>query len=122
MPGYTPGMTFAPLNQAMEEPLRESGCWAWTPLVHSLNPCAYIGMSFLNREGLSTFPSLPVSRPDAPPPMAGINLELITGTVLAFEPNAFVNSTRMNVGGTVTVTETGCEELNTFACRMHVTR
>jgi len=34
------------------------------------------------------------------------------GMVLAFEPNACIDHHRVNIGGTVIVTATGCEELN----------
>ena len=34
------------------------------------------------------------------------------GMVLAFEPNACIGDHRVNIGGTVIVTATGCEELN----------
>ena len=34
------------------------------------------------------------------------------GMVFAFEPNACIGTHRVNIGGTVIVTATGCEELN----------
>jgi Xaa-Pro aminopeptidase len=34
------------------------------------------------------------------------------GMVFAFEPNACTGNHRVNIGGTVIVTSTGCEELN----------
>jgi Xaa-Pro aminopeptidase len=34
------------------------------------------------------------------------------GMVFAFEPNACLGHHRVNIGGTVIVTATGCEELN----------
>jgi Xaa-Pro aminopeptidase len=34
------------------------------------------------------------------------------GMVFAFEPNACIGNHRVNIGGTVIVTSTGCEELN----------
>jgi Xaa-Pro aminopeptidase len=37
------------------------------------------------------------------------------GMVLAFEPNACIGHHRVNIGGTVIVTATGCEELNHIA-------
>jgi Xaa-Pro aminopeptidase len=40
------------------------------------------------------------------------------GMVLAFEPNACIGSHRVNIGGTVIVTETGGEELNVIPTRV----
>jgi len=40
------------------------------------------------------------------------------GMVLAFEPNACLDRHRVNLGGTVLVTETGCEELNAIPTRV----
>jgi Xaa-Pro aminopeptidase len=34
------------------------------------------------------------------------------GMVFALEPNACIGNHRVNIGGTVIVTATGCEELN----------
>ena len=36
----------------------------------------------------------------------------LAGMVFAFEPNACIGNHRVNIGGTVIVTSTGCEELN----------
>ena len=56
-----------------------------------------------------------MGKPSAPIRQAVIE----PGMVFAFEPNACWESHRVNIGGTVVVTEQGCEELNTIAC--HVT-
>jgi Xaa-Pro aminopeptidase len=40
------------------------------------------------------------------------------GMVLAFEPNACIDRHRVNIGGTVLVTEAGCEELNEIPTRV----
>jgi Xaa-Pro aminopeptidase len=45
-----PGMTFADLVAAMEEPLRSAGCWGYTPLVHSLGPHFLMGRTQVNQE------------------------------------------------------------------------
>ncbi len=37
---------------------------------------------------------------------------LVPGMVFALEPNACIGNHRVNIGGTVIVTATGCEELN----------
>jgi Xaa-Pro aminopeptidase len=40
------------------------------------------------------------------------------GMVLAFEPNACIGDHRVNIGGTVLITESGCEELNSIPTRV----
>ena len=114
------GVTFGELVAAMEQPLRENGCWAQTPLVHSLNPIAYIGSVFLNRDQAPKLPTLPRSQNPGPTPWVGTDVALPAGTTLAFEPNAALGRTRVVTGGTVVVTETGYEELNSLPCHMRV--
>jgi Xaa-Pro aminopeptidase len=48
--GARPGMKFSDLVRVMEEPLKSSSCWSYTPLVHSLNPHFLIGFSPVNTE------------------------------------------------------------------------
>jgi Xaa-Pro dipeptidase len=47
-----PGVTFAAVVRAMEEPLRRAGCWAKTPLAHTMSFGA-TGFTALNREQLA---------------------------------------------------------------------
>ncbi len=102
-----PGMTFAELLAVMEEPLKVAGCWGYTPLVHSVGPHFLAGRTMVNREQL-----------DLNVRYAGANTArarkavLQPGMVFAFEPNACIGDHRVNIGGTVVVTATGCEELN----------
>src|SRR5215813_205615 len=102
-----PGIAFADLVAAMEEPLRSAGCWGYTPLVHSLGPHFLAGRTEVNQEQ---------ARLDVR--FAGASAirqrkaVLQPGMVLAFEPNACIGDHRVNIGGTVIVTATGCEELN----------
>src|SRR5271154_4888705 len=102
-----PGMTFADLLAAMEEPLKSAGCWGYTPLVHSLGPHFLAGRTLVNQDQVN----LDVR-------YAGANTArqrkavLQPGMVFAFEPNACIGNHRVNIGGTVIVTATGCEELN----------
>jgi Xaa-Pro aminopeptidase len=102
-----PGISFADLVAAMEEPLKESGCWSYTPLVHSVGPHFIAGRSTVNTEKLDLgvrFVGAPTGR---------LRQTVIKpGMVFAFEPNACLGRHRVNIGGTVVVTETGCEELN----------
>jgi Xaa-Pro aminopeptidase len=102
-----PGMTFADLLAVMEEPLKLAGCWGYTPLLHSVGPHFLAGRSQVNQEQVK----LDVR-------YVGANAArqrqavLQPGMVFAFEPNACLGNHRVNIGGTVIVTPTGCEELN----------
>lgn len=107
------GMTFEELVQAMEEPLRASGCWAYTPLVHSISPHFLAGRSKVNTEHLD-FKVPHLGAPNAPMRKAVLK----AGMVFAFEPNACIDHHRVNVGGTVLVTDEGCEELNVIPCQV----
>ena len=103
-----PGMKFSDLTKIMEEPLKSAGCWAYTPLLHSVGPHFLMGRSGVNAPNLGAM---------------GVRFQgtmewrvrdavLEEGMVFAFEPNACIDRHRVNIGGTVTVTATGCEELN----------
>jgi Xaa-Pro dipeptidase len=102
-----PGITFADLLAAMEEPHREAGCWGYTPLVHSVGPHFLAGRTQVNLDQV-----------DLGVRYAGANAArvrkavLVPGMVFALEPNACIGTHRVNIGGTVIVTATGCEELN----------
>lgn len=112
-----PGVTFASIVHAMEEPLRQSGCWSKTPLLHTLTFGA-TGFTPLNREQLAGSREGWIESEVA----AGIrrgDLILQCGMGLELEPNACLGTKRVNIGGSVLVTPTGCEELNTLATRVH---
>ena len=102
-----PGMTFADLLAVMEEPLKSAGCWGYTPLLHSVGPHFLAGRTQVNQDQAK----LDVR-------YVGANAArqrqavLQPGMVFAFEPNACIGNHRVNIGGTVIVTATGCEELN----------
>jgi Xaa-Pro aminopeptidase len=103
-----PGMKFSELVARMEEPLKTSGCWSYTPLLHSVGPHFLMGRSGVNAINLREL---------------GVRFQgamewrvrdavLQEGMVFAFEPNACIDRHRVNIGGTVVVTARGCEELN----------
>jgi Xaa-Pro aminopeptidase len=102
-----PGMTFAELVAVMEEPLRSAGCWGYTPLVHSVGPHFLAGRTSVNQEQAKL--DVRFVGPNAVKARAAV---LAPGMVFAFEPNACLGHHRVNIGGTVVVTATGCEELN----------
>jgi Xaa-Pro aminopeptidase len=102
-----PGMTFADLVAVMEEPLKSAGCWGYTPLVHSVGPHFLAGRTEVNQEQAK----LDVRFAGASA-VRQRKAVLQPGMVFAFEPNACIGHHRVNIGGTVIVTATGCEELN----------
>jgi Xaa-Pro aminopeptidase len=102
-----PGMTFADLLAVMEEPLKSAGCWGYTPLVHSLGPHFLAGRTQVNQEQANL--NVPFVGANAARQRQAV---LESGMVFAFEPNACIGNHRVNIGGTVIVTSTGCEELN----------
>jgi Xaa-Pro aminopeptidase len=108
-----PGIAFADLLAAMEEPLKTAGCWGYTPLVHSVAPHFLAASTMVNRENVDLKVKL------AGPPRAVNRQRVIeAGMVFAFEPNACLGDHRVNIGGTVIVTATGCEALNEIPTRV----
>jgi Xaa-Pro dipeptidase len=111
-----PDATFADVVHAMEGPLRESGCWAKTPLLHTLTFGA-TGFSPLNRQQLAGTGEAAIEGQVT----AGIrrgDLILSPGMTLELEPNACLGTRRVNIGGAVLVTRTGAEPLNDLPTRM----
>jgi Xaa-Pro aminopeptidase len=102
-----PGITFADLLAAMEQPHKDTGCWGYTPLVHSLGPHFLAGRTQVNMDKVD----LGV-RFMAPSGVRERKAVIAPGMVFAFEPNACSGHHRVNIGGTVIVTANGCEELN----------
>ena len=102
-----PGIAFADLLAVMEEPLKAAGCWGYTPLLHSVGPHFLAGRTLVNQDQVK----LDVRYAGANAARARQAI-LQPGMVFAFEPNACIGTHRVNIGGTVIVTATGCEELN----------
>jgi Xaa-Pro aminopeptidase len=113
-----PGITVADLVRAMEQPLREAGCWAKTPLFHSLNPQCWFGRTAVGLEQLEGTEEGRIETP-AVHQVIGGDLVLRPGMVFAFEPNACLGTHRVNIGGGVVVTDNGCEALNDLPTRVH---
>jgi Xaa-Pro dipeptidase len=112
-----PGVTFAAVVRAMEEPLRRAGCWAKTPLAHTMSFGA-TGFTALNREQLAGTREAAIEDQVTVGIRRG-DLLLAEGMVLELEPNACIGMQRVNIGAGVLVTSGGCEELNVLATRMH---
>ncbi len=94
-----PGTTFEKVNEVMEAVIEQAGCWHLTPLIHSLVPLTWIGHGKLYKT---------------------VDLPIEAGMVFELEPNAHRGDHRVNIGGTVVVTETGVEELNRLPTEMRV--
>ena len=108
-----PGATFGELADAMVAPVRAAGGWYLTPQVHSLNPItvmvstAAYGVDAM--ADAANYPKIEI-RPERDRDMV-----LRPGMTFAFEPNCHLGHRRMNIGGTVLLTEHGAEELNVLA-------
>jgi Xaa-Pro dipeptidase len=111
-----PGATFADVVHAMEAPIRAAGCWAKTPLLHTLT-FGSTGFTAANREQLAGTREGALESQATPGIRRG-DLVLRPGMSLELEPNACVGLRRVNIGGGVLVTEDGCEELNTLPTRV----
>jgi Xaa-Pro aminopeptidase len=111
-----PGITFAELVVAMEAPIRDAGCWAKTPLAHTVTFGA-TGFTSANREQLQGLPEWAVEGQATPGIRRG-DLVLQPGMALELEPNACLGTRRVNLGGIVVVAEHGYEELNVLPLRV----
>ena len=112
-----PGVTFAGVVHAMEAPLLRAGCWGKTPLLHTMSFGA-TGFTAVNREQLAGTREAVVEGQTTVGIRRG-DLVLTAGMVLELEPNACIGMQRVNLGGGVLVTSSGCEELNQLATRVH---
>jgi Xaa-Pro aminopeptidase len=109
-----PGRTFGDVCKAMMEPVRNvEGGWFLTPQIHCLNPMGpMMGDRYLNMHNMvnsNRYPKMDFL------PASGGDMVLKPGMTFAFEPNCHIGHHRMNIGGTVLVTESGAEELNQLA-------
>jgi Xaa-Pro aminopeptidase len=113
-----PGKTFREICEAMEGPISKAKCWHLTPLIHSLSPQGWTsgtGVGIEQAAGLEALKGRVRSRT-----INGGDLILKKGMVFELEPNACRGRQRVNIGGTVVVTENGEEELNKLPTEMQV--
>lgn len=107
-----PGMTFGALCDAMFAPIRGPGeYWTLSPVVHTLGPLPFVSDFGVNIEKSPVADRFPAART-----MRGFGADIVLeeNMVLAFEPNVCKGAMRVNIGGTVLVTSTGAEELNSL--------
>jgi len=102
------GATFGDVVKAMNEPMREAGGWHVHPLIHSISPFGLIGVG----DEIARLPEAREYGKVLPIPSIGLETELKTGMVFAFEPNCAIGKKVINLGGTVIVGETEGIELN----------
>lgn len=113
-----PGITLGDLAAAMFAPIKENDdYWTLSPLVHTLGPGPFVsnlGYNIENSPVRKVFPKVQEMTGK------GQDTVLEPGMIIAFEPNVCKGQTRVNIGGTVVVTETGCEELNALPNQLNV--
>ncbi len=111
-----PGTTFQKVCEAMDEPVREAGCWHLTPYIHTLSPLGWVSMI---HGRIEEAPGMEWTRGKARSVgTRGGDLVIRAGMVFEMEPNACIGRHRVNIGGTVVVTETGVEALNRIPMEM----
>ncbi|MBI4318313.1 MAG: aminopeptidase P family protein [Chloroflexi bacterium] len=114
-----PGRTFAEVVEDMARPLNVAGAWNLTPLIHSLGPMVAVagrGVGLDKLPGTERYKgvqSLSIAKPTT-------DLVIQPNMVFELEPNACLGKHRINIGGTVIVTEDGVEELNKVSAEMRV--
>jgi Xaa-Pro dipeptidase len=111
-----PGKTFKEVSDAMGAPIAETGCWHLTPLIHSLAPIRWVSQYMV---GIENLPGNETYGMKAVPVIGG-DLVIKPGMVFELEPNACRGKHRVNIGGSVLVTEDGVEELNHLATEMRI--
>lgn len=110
------GGTFAGLCATMEQPLRDAGAWNQGPVVQTVSPVIYNGATHVGLDRQTGLAGVPLP---SPTPRDG-DFEIVPGIAFAFEPNACFDRSRVSIGGTVLVTESGVEELNELCLRVNV--
>lgn len=112
------GVTLGAVAEAMFAPIRENpDYWTLSPLVHTLGPGPFVSNLGYNIENS---PVRQINPRVAEMTGKGQDTVLEAGMIIAFEPNVCKGQTRVNIGGTVVVTETGFEDLNDLPNRMCV--
>ena len=111
-----PGTTFQKVCQAMDGPLLEAGCWHLTPLIHSMSPLGWVSPIHARIEEA---PGMEWVRGKAHSVgVRGGDLVIQAGMIFEMEPNVCIGKNRVNMGGTVVVTEKGVEEMNQLPMEM----
>jgi Xaa-Pro dipeptidase len=111
-----PGATFGEVSDAMVKPVNAVNGWFLTPQVHSLNPITAMSSraayGIENLVNSDRYPKIDMRAEQ------NRDTVLQAGMTFAFETNCHLGGRRVNIGGTVLVSESGAEELNTLANHM----
>jgi Xaa-Pro aminopeptidase len=112
-----PGITFGEMADAMIQPILDVGGWFMTPQVHSLNPITL--MVSAAGHGLDAMADSHLYPKVTTKPDKGRDIVLQPGMSFAFETNCHLDHRRVNIGGTVVVTENDPLEFNELPNRLH---
>lgn len=116
-----PGKKFSDVVSAMDAVMDRPDVWYLTPLIHSMNPMTCVGRTGVRIEsmpGLDFYAKLGAEFGTGR--IRGGDVVLKPGMVFELEPNACIGRHRVNVGGTVIVTENDAEPLNKLSTQMRV--
>jgi len=105
-----PGVPFSQVCDAMEQPVCEIGGWHVTPMIHTVNPQGLVSSFALDIE--KQMPEIEQQYGKIHGRQRSAEFELKPGMSFASEPNCQLGRHRVNIGGTIIITETGAEELN----------
>ena len=112
------GKVFEEIVEAMEEPIVKAGCWYLTPTIHTFNPL--MAASGRTQVGIEQMPGITEVKGYKGRGTRGADVVLKPGMVFSMQPNACRGRHRVNIGGTVLLTEKGVEELNKLPTEMRV--
>ena len=113
-----PGRRFEDVVKEMEVPILEAGGWYLTPLLHTFNPL--MGAAGRTQVGIEQVPGILEYKGIQGRKTRGADVVLKPGTTFSMQPNACRGRHRVNIGGTVMLTESGVEELNKLPTFMQV--
>ncbi|MFC1991933.1 M24 family metallopeptidase, partial [Chloroflexota bacterium] len=126
-----PGTPFSDVVNAMAEPMERYGAWNMDGTIHPMNPMGSMrggGSEILlasqrrqreyYKEVYEKYDRVEHRASRRQPDAEQVILK--PGMVFEFEPEGCIGRSRVNVGGTVIVTETGNEELNKIGTRMQI--
>lgn len=115
-----PGNTFSSVWKAMRQIIVDNGCWAASPVAHSLSPVLLVGE--MNAGLMEADVDQCFKAPAFVPGYNDENLILEEGMVLAIEPCVAKGYKKVLSGGAVLVTADGAEELHTLSPHFHIIR
>jgi Xaa-Pro aminopeptidase len=107
-----PGVRFADVVRAMDAPIEAVGGWTLTPHIHSLNPmflCSPCGLDARAVPEVGRYRSVEWYA------SVGDDATLQAGATFSLQPNCAIGKRRVNIGGTIALTDQGVVEYNSLA-------